>query len=96
VIEVDQDSAGQQGTRATVSGAQEIWTRPLAHGASAVAAFNRGAASARVSIRWADLKIDPRNAVVRDLWTHASVPVEGPEYVAVVPSHGVVMLRVGR
>jgi alpha-galactosidase len=98
VIAVDQDPDGKQGTRAWASsnGEQEIWTRPLAGGASAVAAFNRGAAPATMTIRWADLKIDPRNATVRDLWTHTNVDAKGPEYVLTVPSHGVVMLRVGR
>jgi alpha-galactosidase len=96
VIAVDQDPDGKQGTRAWASGEQEIWTRPLAGGASAVAAFNRGAAPATVTIRWADLRIDPRDATVRDLWTHTNVDARGPEYVVTVPSHGVVMLRVGK
>jgi alpha-galactosidase len=96
VIAVDQDPDGKQGSRAWVSGDQEIWTRSLAGGASAVAAFNRGAAPATVAVRWADLKIDPRNATVRDLWAHTNVDVRGPEYVVTVPSHGVVMLRVGK
>jgi alpha-galactosidase len=61
-----------------------------------VAAFNRGAAPAAVTIRWADLRIDPRDATVRDLWTHTNVDARGPEYVVTVPSHGVVMLRVGK
>jgi hypothetical protein len=33
---------------------------------------------------------------VRDLWAHRDVTVDGTRYAATVPSHGVVMLRVGR
>jgi alpha-galactosidase len=95
VIAVDQDPAGRQGTRAWQSGDQEIWTRELSGGAHAVAAFNRGAAPATITIRWAELKLDPRNATVRDLWSHSAVTVNGPEHVVTVPSHGAVMLRVG-
>jgi alpha-galactosidase len=95
VIAVNQDPDGRQGTQAWVQGEQEIWTRPLAGGARAVAAFNRGAAPAPIAIRWADLKIDPRNAVVRDLWARSNVNVTGPEHAVTVPAHGVVMLRVG-
>jgi alpha-galactosidase len=95
LIAVDQDAAGIQGTRASVTGEQEIWTRPLSGAATAVAVFNRGAAATPVTIRWADLKIDLRGATVRDLWSHANVDERGPEYVVTVPAHGVVMLRVG-
>src|SRR5207248_3587474 len=39
VIAIDQDRAGKQGRRAWKSGDVEIWTRPLADGSFAVAAF---------------------------------------------------------
>jgi alpha-galactosidase len=101
VIAVDQDSLGRQGRRAWVSSDSaedriEIWTRPLARGAWAIAAFNRGAADAPVTIDFASLGVDPRGRAVRDLWAHREVDVESGRYRATVPSHGVVMLRVGR
>ncbi|MFL5608485.1 MAG: alpha-L-fucosidase [Gemmatimonadaceae bacterium] len=96
VIAVDQDRDGRQGSRVSVSGDVEIWTRPLAGGDVAVAVFNRGATPAPAAIRWADLKIDTRAAGVRDLWTHASVTTNGPELAVTVPSHDVLMLRVSR
>ena len=74
----------------------EIWTRPLANGAYAVAAFNRGPDSARVTIDFAALNVDTKGAVVRDLWAHRRVRVRDNRYTAMIPSHGVVMLRVGR
>jgi alpha-galactosidase len=101
VIRVDQDPLGRQATRALVSAdsasvRQEIWTRPLANGAWAVAAFNRGPDSARVTIDFAALKIDTQGVPVRDLWAHRKVRVRDNSYTATIPSHGVVMLRVGR
>ena len=96
IIAIDQDPLGQQGTRASQSGDQEIWTRKLAGDAYAVAVFNRGAAPAAATIRWAALGIDPRGAVVRDLWAHAEVRASGAEHVVTVPTHGVVVLRIGR
>jgi len=101
VIKVDQDPLGTQATRALVSSdsanvRQEIWTRPLANGAYAVAAFNRGPASAEVEIDFAALKIDTRGVPVRDLWAHRRVKVRDNRYTVTIPSHGVVMLRVGR
>jgi len=101
VIKVDQDPLGKQATRALVSSdsanvRQEIWTRPLANGAYAVAAFNRGPASAEVEIDFAALKIDTQGVPVRDLWAHRRVKVRDNRYTVTIPSHGVVMLRVGR
>jgi alpha-galactosidase len=95
VIAVDQDKDGKQGTRVWKSGDQEIWTRPLSGGAQAVALFNRAAEATKVSVRWADLGIS-RKSRVRDLWEHKDIDVEWPEYSAMVPGHGVVMLRVSR
>jgi alpha-galactosidase len=93
VIAVDQDKLGKQGKRLSQSGEQEIWVRDLAGGARAVGLFNRGADSARIALKWADLGLK-RKPRVRDLWAHQDVPADGPEYSATVAGHGVVMLRV--
>ncbi len=95
VIAIDQDRAGKQGRRVAKSGDTEIWTRPLADGSFAVAVFNRGAASAIVPVRWAELGIGAHGSV-RDLWLHANVDAKGAELSATVPSHGVAMWRVGK
>jgi len=95
VIAVDQDKDGKQGKQIWKSGDQEVWTRPLAGGAQAVALFNRAAEPAKVSVRWADIGISGKPRV-RDLWLHQDVAVTGAEYFATVPGHGVVMLRVSR
>jgi alpha-galactosidase len=94
VIAVDQDVAGKQGTRISKSGDSEVWAKPLSDGSKAVALFNRGASEATVSITWAEagFKATPRHA--QDLWLHKDISLNGAEFSAVVPSHGVVMLRV--
>jgi alpha-galactosidase len=96
VIAIDQDRAGKQGTRATKSGDQEIWTRQLAGGDVAVAIFNRGAAAAPVTVHWADLGLTWKPKRVRDLWAHGDIASAATEYTTTVPTHGVVMLRLGR
>ncbi len=92
VIAVDQDRDGRQGKRVWKSGDQEIWVRPLAGGANAVAVFNRGQQPANVPVKWADLGLKaPKSAW--DLWGHKPVSVAG-DVTAAVPSHGVAMWRV--
>jgi alpha-galactosidase len=93
VIAIDQDKAGRQGKRVARSGDQEIWMRELAGGDYAVALFNRAADAAQVTVKWADVgrKNPPSNA--RDLWAHRDIKLEGPAYSAMVPGHGIVLLR---
>ena len=93
VIAVDQDKLGKQAKQVWKSGDQEIWTRPLSGGATAVAIFNRDKEDAKVSVRWVDLGIT-KKTLVRDLWLHQDVDAQGPEYSVTVAGHGVVMLRV--
>jgi alpha-galactosidase len=94
VIAIDQDKKGVQGKRFSKSGDLEVWTRPLDGGAQAVALFNRGADAASMSVKWADLGLSGAPKKARDLWSHREVKPSGAEYTAMVPSHGVVMLRV--
>jgi alpha-galactosidase len=93
VIAIDQDRAGKQGKRLSLSGGQEIWVRDLDGGAKAVALFNRGGDAAKMSVKWKDLGVKGK---ARDIWAHADVKVEGEEFAATVPSHGVAMLRVSK
>jgi alpha-galactosidase len=95
VIAVDQDPLGKAAARAAKTGDAEVWVRPLAGGAHAVAVFNRGAAETEVAVKWADLKLaGPLR--VRDLWAHTDRGPQAAGYAARVPAHGVVMLRIQR
>lgn len=96
VIAIDQDRAGIQGKRVSQSGDQEVWVRELAGGDLAVGVFNRGTASADVSVRWADIGVKGNVKEVRDLWEKKDVKINGPEYKITVPSHGVVFLRMNK
>jgi len=93
VIAIDQDRLGEQAKQVWKSSDQEIWTRPLSGGASAVAIFNRGKDEAKITVKWGDLGLSKKKTV-RDLWLHQDSASSGPDYVATVPGHGVVMLRV--
>ncbi|MCU1262554.1 MAG: Alpha-galactosidase, partial [Bryobacterales bacterium] len=95
VIAIDQDKLGKQGTRVSQNGEQEIWARELSGGAKAVGLFNRNSETAKMKVKWADVGMGVKPKV-RDLWAKKSVAPEGDGYEAVVPGHGVVLLRVSR
>jgi alpha-galactosidase len=93
VLAIDQDKLGKGGMRIASSGDTEVWTRPLEDGSWAAALFNRGEMPNPVSIAWASMQLK-RVESVRDLWAHASVKHGDTGFEAVVPPHGVVMVRV--
>ena len=95
VIAVDQDSKGVEATRIAKKGDQEVWARPLAKGAYAIALFNRGTNSATINVKWSDVKLTGK-LKVRDLWTHSNLGKVTDGYSAQVAPHGVAMIRVER
>jgi alpha-galactosidase len=95
VIAVDQDKLGKQGVRVAKEGTTEVWAKPLEGGAHAVALFNRGEDTAKVTAKWSDVGIRGSHAV-RDLWSHKDLGKMSGEFSADVPSHGVVMIRVAK
>ena len=94
VIAVDQDTAGREGKRASVSGDHQVWVKDLADGSKAVGLFNLASDSANVQVKWAELGFSATPKHARDLWLHKDVQLQGAEYNAGVPGHGVVLLRV--
>ena len=95
VIAVDQDALGRQGDRVSAIGPYEVWMKPLRGGARAVALFNRSEAVYPVTVHLHDVGFSgPAHA--RDLWSHKDLGTLHDSYTAVVPKHGVVMLRLSR
>jgi alpha-galactosidase len=95
VIAVDQDPLGREGRRVRDDGDQEVWARELADGGRAVILLNRGAEDARIAVKWPEIGYPATvPAVVRDLWAHRDLGKLTGSYEALVPAHGVVMVRV--
>ena len=94
VIAVNQDTEGKQGRRIRKSGDLEIWVKPLSGNALVVGLFNRSNAPAEISVKWSELLLTSAPAKARDLWAHCEVKVDGTQYSALVPAHGVAMIRI--
>ena len=93
IIAVNQDAKGVQGHRLWNEGPMEIWAKPLSDGTNAVGLFNRGESELKMTL---DLKMlgVTGPAKLRDLWQHQDLGTVDGSYVASVPKHGVVMLKV--
>lgn len=95
VIAVDQDSLGIQGTVVQNHPPElQVWYKPLRDGSSAVVLFNRASVPTNISANWSRVGIHTRTATVRDLWEHKDLGSFDTHYTAMVPSHGVVMVRI--
>ncbi|HEX5475340.1 MAG TPA: NPCBM/NEW2 domain-containing protein [Vicinamibacterales bacterium] len=95
VLAIDQDAAGHAARRVARDGGLEVWARPLADGSVAVGLFNRSPYAATVTARWADLGLSGPRAV-RDLWRQKDLGTFTEAFAAPVPSHGAVLVKIGR
>jgi len=97
VIAVDQDPLGKQGRVVATPGSNlEVWSKEMSGtNTRAVALFNRGSASASITVQWSQLGLPAGAASVRDLWEAKDLGASTGSYTAAnVPSHGVVMLKI--
>jgi len=94
VIAVDQDSLGAQGYRLSQTGSAQVWVKPLAGGARAVALLNTGSTTQPISTSASAVGMPraSRYSLV-DLWTNQTSQTKS-SISATVPPHGVVLYKV--
>jgi alpha-galactosidase len=90
VIAVDQDRLGIQGTMIKQEGAGQVWSKPLAGGAVAVALLNRGSAPLRIATTASRLGLAAaRSYRVRDVWARHTASSTGAVDAVVAPGSAV-------
>ena len=93
VIAIDQDALGKQADRVWAEGSQEIWARPLGDGSKAVGIFNRFDWPQTIEVDFRELGFKG-SVKARDIWAARDLGTLLSKYVAHVPGHGVVLLKV--
>jgi len=93
VIAIDQDPAGRQGDRVTAEGPLEVWAKPLSGGAKAVGLFNLSDQPSYVEVDFAQVGLKGP-VKTRDIWGAKDLG-RLKAYRALVPAHGVMLLRLG-
>lgn len=94
VIAIDQDRAGKQGDRVWEEGPMEIWAKSLADGSKAVGLFNRHPGPMKMRVDFSQVGIK-KAGHIRDVWNAKDLPPAN-DFDAIVPGHGVVLLRVSK
>jgi alpha-galactosidase len=95
IIAINQDVAGIQGHRVYANNEKEIeiWSRPLSDGSVAIGLFNLAENKQEISISWDKINIKGKRKV-RNIWKQKDEGVFSNEYKSVVPSHGVVFIKI--
>ncbi len=92
VLEIDQDPLGRQGHRVAKNGDLEVWKKELQDGTVAIGLFNRGEKKDNVLANWDDVQIKGKFRV-RDLWRQKELGIYESQFSAIVPRHGVALVR---
>jgi alpha-galactosidase len=96
VLDVNQDELGKQATRLGSNGTIDFFVKPLADGAFALAAFNRGDAAKSTNLNKASFwGITGHITRARDLWRQQDIAEFNTNRSQfTVPAHGVVLLKI--
>jgi alpha-galactosidase len=93
VIAIDQDSLGIQGASIQQDGSGQVWVKPLADGARAVALLNRGASPLTISTSATAVGLAPAGSYrLENLWENTTSTTSG-RITAVVPANSAVLYR---
>ncbi|HEY6083369.1 MAG TPA: NPCBM/NEW2 domain-containing protein [Chitinophagaceae bacterium] len=93
VIDVDQDPLGKSAEVIRKTGDSFLMIKELEDGSKAVGLCNSGETPVKVTLKWSDAGIHGKQ-VVRDLWRQRDLGYFQDEFKAIVPRHGVVLIRI--
>jgi alpha-galactosidase len=94
VLEVNQDLLGKPARRAKQSGCCEIWRKPLADGALAVALINRGSSGSDITLRAGDVGLLDTPKLARNLWAQTDLAEFTEELALRVQPHETILLKI--
>jgi alpha-galactosidase len=81
--------------RSTTVPRLQVWAKPLEDGGTAVGLFNLGPDASQITADFDDLGITGSKTVV-DLWRQKDLGRFSDSFTATVPSHGVVLVKIGK
>jgi len=93
VLEVNQDTLGDQAKPVAIDGSKEVWAKTMKDGSKAVGLFNRGEKETTVKMKWSDLGVSGKQTV-RNLWQRKDIGIFESNFEAKVPRHGVVLVKI--
>ena len=95
IIDVDQDPLGKCAQVIRKNATSFIMIKPLVDGTLALALFNQGSEPITVTADWSDIKVAGKQRI-RDLWRQKDMGIYEEQFSTLIPSHGVVMLKISK
>jgi alpha-galactosidase len=92
VIDIDQDSLGQQARVVRKTATEFVLAKKLEDGSTALGLFNLGEEPRTISADWPELHLRGRVSV-RDVWRQSNIGEVEHTYAAPVAGHGVMLVR---
>ena len=92
VIDIDQDSLGEQGVVVRKTENEFILEKPLDDGSVAVGLFNLTTAPRSISVDWKELGLT-ENQTVRDVWRQSDLGSFAERFSSTVAGHSVILVR---
>jgi alpha-galactosidase len=71
----------------------EVWMKPMADGSKVVGLFNRQRTAEQMTVKFSQIGLQGE-ASVRDLWVKKDLGTFKDNFIAYVPTHGVVLVRI--
>ncbi|MDR3269418.1 MAG: NPCBM/NEW2 domain-containing protein [Tannerella sp.] len=93
VIEINQDISGDFPKRIGDAGKQEIWVKQMEDGSKAVALFNKGAESVKMTLHLDKVGINGR-CTIRDVWQRKEMGKFKKTYSTLVGPHEITLIRI--
>jgi hypothetical protein len=94
VLAVDRDPLGKAAVPVYRKEDVQYWIKPMQDGSFAAGIFNLGKEKQKVTVRFADLKLDGKKYKVRDLWRQKTLGDFEEAFEVKVPAHGVVLVKI--
>jgi len=96
VLAVDQDPLGKAAVPVYRENGIQYWIKPMQDGSYAAGIFNLGKEKQKVTVRFADLKLEGKRYNVRDLWRQKTLGDFEEDFEVKVPAHGVVLVKLSK
>jgi alpha-galactosidase len=92
VLAINQDALAKPAKKVYDKNNVQVWTKELADGATAIGIFNLDNKTNKQLIEFADIHL-PSKLKLRDAWRQKELGIINNSYNAVLPAHGVILLK---
>lgn len=92
VLAIDQDVAGKGPKKFELSKEIQVWVKEMADGSKAIGIFNLGESRLMRTVKLEEIGMVD-NYQIRDVWRQKNLPA-GNKVEAIVPAHGVLLLKI--